>query len=181
MKRVSLIVLPMLLMTSCMSFSDRPMRPVRNALLEQMPQITLEKEVAINLGGGLFNVLDAVTFNDANLSEIDNVEVVVYSPKGDLEAVDFNGLSFKEALLDKNADLQWERIVRVRDEGEQVWVFAGMNIKKNALEAISVFVIEANEIVLVNVNGDMNKMMEYALAQSHDRRKHDSHKDDHHI
>ncbi len=104
MKRISLIVLPMLLMTSCMSFSDRPMRPVRNALLEQMPQITLEKEVAINLGGGLFNVLDAVTFNDANLSEIDNVVVVVYSAKGDLEAVDFNGLSFKVALLDKNAD-----------------------------------------------------------------------------
>lgn len=168
-------VLPIVTLASCMSFSDKPMRSVRNAMAEQMPQVRLEKEIAINIGGGLFNVLDLVALNDANLSEIDKVQVAVYSVVGDLKSVDYNSLSFHDALLEQNSDLVWDRIVRVREADEQVWVFAGMNVRRNSLDAISVFVLEADELVLINIDGDMNEMMEFALEQSHGRRSHHEH------
>ncbi len=51
MKRLG-IALFMVMSTGCMSFSDRPLRLIRNAILEQNPGITLEKEVAVNVGWG---------------------------------------------------------------------------------------------------------------------------------
>ena len=47
-----------------MSFSDRAMRPVRNSITSQMPEIRLEKEMAVAVGGGMFNLLDVINTDD---------------------------------------------------------------------------------------------------------------------
>ena len=44
MKRILALSLLLTMMTGCMSFSDRGMRPVRNSISEQMPEIRLEKQ-----------------------------------------------------------------------------------------------------------------------------------------
>jgi hypothetical protein len=164
------IALSMFMLAGCMSFSDRPMRPIRNAILEQNPEITLEKEIAINIGAGMFNFLGAIDFDDSSLSEIDSVQMAVYKVHGQDADKNFTSQTFQDALLEKDASLYWEQIVRVRDDGENVWVFAGMDLVRNNLEAISVFVMEHDELVLISVDGDIEKLMRYALESAHGRR-----------
>jgi hypothetical protein len=164
------IALSMVMFTSCMSFSDRPLRPIRNAILELNPGITLEKKVAVNVGGVMFNFLDLLSLGGQDLSEIDSVHMAVYKVHGLGTDRIFSRQTFQDALLEKDASLQWEQIVRVRDDGENLWVFAGLDLARNSLEAISVFVMEHDELVLISIGGDIDKMMIYALESSHGRR-----------
>ena len=48
-----LILLGLVGLSSCMSFSDRSMRPVRDSIARQLPEIRLEKEFAVSLGSGM--------------------------------------------------------------------------------------------------------------------------------
>ena len=95
-----IILLTLVLLTGCMSFTDRPLRPVRNSIAQQMPEIRLKKEIGIAIGGGLFNFLDVVTFNEADLSEIDHLDVAVYEihPRGG--NVNFTGLGSNRTSSD---------------------------------------------------------------------------------
>ena len=163
MKQALIIVLLGSIATGCMSFSDRSMRPVRNSISQQMPEIRLEKEMAVALGGGMFDFLDIITLNEADLSEVDHLQVAVYQvyPHGD--DANFTDDIFHQSLMAKDASLTWERIVRVRDGGEHVWVFVGMDIERQALEAVSVFVVESEELVLINMDGDLNELLEHAF------------------
>lgn len=151
------------ILTSCMSFSDRPLRGVRNAITQQMPEIRLEKEFAISIGGGIFDFLDVITFNEADVSEMDNVQVAVYKVESGRGDIDFSKLNFEQTMLAKDSSLHWETIVRVRDEEEQVWVLAGMDLDRNSLESVTVFVLDKNELVLINVDGDLHEMIDFAL------------------
>jgi len=163
-----LLLLGLSLLTACMSFSDESLRPVRDSITQQLPEITLEKEFAVSIGGGLFNFLDVITLNEADLSELDHVQVAVYrvgSTRGvfDFNEQDFNELNFEETVLAKDNDLHWETIVRVREEGEQVWVLVGMDLENNSMEAVTVFILGRDELVLINADGEFEELLEFAL------------------
>lgn len=160
----------LILITGCMSFTDRPFRSVRDSITTQMPDIRLEKEIGIAMGGGMFDFLDIVTLNEADLSEIDHLQVAVYSihPRG--EVVEFSDDIFLESLAAKNTGLTWDRIVKVKEDHEQVWIYVGMDLQNNSLEALSVFVLEHDELVLINLDGDLNEMIEYAMAPARGHR-----------
>lgn len=151
------------ILTSCMSFSDKPLRPVRNSITQQMPEIRLEKEFAVSMGGGIFDFLDVITLNEADVSEMDHVQVAVYKVDPGRGEIDFSRLNFEQTLLEKDSSLHWETIVRVRDEGEQVWVLVGMDLERNSLDAVTVFVLDRDQLVLINVDGDLHEMLEFAL------------------
>ena len=51
----------------------------------------------------------------------------------------------------------------MRKEDEQVWVLVGMDLERDSLEAVSVFVLGNDELVSINVDGDLNRMIEFAL------------------
>lgn len=159
-----------LLLTACMSFSDRPLRSVRNSIQEQMPEIRLEKEMAIALRSGMFDFLDLISQEEANLSEVEHLQVAIYEviPRGGER--NFSDEVFQRSLQEKDSSLQWERIVKVREEGEQVWVFVGMNLDEETLEAVSVFIVERDELVLINVDGDMHELLRYAFEPAKGRR-----------
>lgn len=150
-------------LASCMSFSDKPLRGVRNSITQQMPEIRLDKEFAVSIGGGLFNFLDVITFNEADVSEMDHVQVAVYKVDSGRRDIDFSKLNFEQTMLAKDSNLHWETIVRVRDDEEQVWVLAGMNLDRNSLDAVTVFVLDKDELVLINVDGDLHEMLDFAL------------------
>lgn len=164
------LALASIMLTACMSFSDRPLRPVRNSIQEQMPEIRLEKEMAIALRSGMFDFLDLISQEEANLSEVEHLQVAVYEviPKG--MDRNFSDEVFQRSLQEKDASLQWERIVKIREDGEQVWVFVGMNLEAETLEAVSVFVVEQDELVLINVDGDMHELLRYAFEPAKGRR-----------
>ena len=104
MKRLG-IALFMVMSTGCMSFSDRPLRLIRNAILEQNPGITLEKEVAVNVGGVMFNVLDVLSLGGQGLSEIDRVHMAVYKVHWLEIDRNFFRQTFQDSLLEKDASL----------------------------------------------------------------------------
>jgi hypothetical protein len=156
----------LVLLAGCMSFSDRSLRPLQQSLIEQLPYITLENKLAIQLGSGMLNMLDVVTLNDANLSVIDHVQLAVYQVHGQAGTVDFSDDVFAQSLRDSNAELDWDRIVRVRDNNEQVWIYAGMNLRRESLEALSVFIWEQDELVLINLDGDLDSLLQYAMASA---------------
>ena len=151
-------------LSSCMSFSDKSLRPVRNSITQQMPEIHLEKEFAVSMGGGIFNLLDVITLNEADVSEMEHVDVAVYKVDPGRGDIDFSRLNFEQTVTEKDSSLHWETIVRVRDEEEQVWVLVGMNLDRNSLEAVTVFVLDRDQLVLINVDGDLHEMVDFALA-----------------
>ena len=81
-----------------------------------MPEIRLEKEMAVAVGGGVFNFLDVINSDDVELSTVDHLQVAVYKvyPRG--VEVNFSDEMFQESLLAKDPTLTWERIVKVREE-----------------------------------------------------------------
>ena len=160
----------LIVLSSCLSFTDRPFRSVRDSLSQQMPEIRLEKEVGIALGGGMFDFLDIITFNDTDLSEIDHLQVAVYSIHPRAGFVDFTDAIFEESLYAKDPELSWDRIVKVKEEGEQVWIYVGIDINNNSLEAIAVFALENEELVLINLDGDFNNMIEFAMQAARGHR-----------
>ena len=139
-------LLALIMLTSCISFSDRPLRPVRDSITRQLPEITLEKEFAVSLGAGLFDFLDIVTFNEADLSELNAVQVAVYTVRSQGKELDFSALNFEQTLLAKDRNLHWDTVVRVREKGQQVWVLIGMDLDRNSLEAVAVFVLDATQL-----------------------------------
>lgn len=169
MKNIILIVV-LTQFTACMSFSDRSFRSTRNALTAQMPDIKLEKEFAVSVGSGMLNFINVLTLDEANISDLDHVQVGVYNVYAGGREINFNDIDFSETLRSRGEHLAWETIVKVRDEGEQVWVIVGMDLERDTLDAVSVFVLEENELVMINVDGDLNRMIEFALQPASDHR-----------
>jgi len=174
MKKILLLIM-LTQLAACMSFSDRPFRSTRNSIEEQVPNISLEKEFSISLGNSMLSFLDVLTLNEANISELDHVQVAVYNVESGGQKIDFNGIDFSETLRSRGKNLHWETIVRVRKEDEQVWVLVGMDLARNSLDAVSVFVLGNKQLVLINVDGDFDRMIEFALQPASDgRRRHDA-------
>jgi hypothetical protein len=78
LKKILLVIMPTQL-AACMSFSDKPFRSTRNSIEQQVPNIRLEKEFAISLGNSMLSFLDVVSLNEADISELDHVQVAVYN------------------------------------------------------------------------------------------------------
>lgn len=164
-----LSALCLLALASCMSFSDKPLRGVRDSISRQLPEISLKKEFALAIGPGMFNLVDSISLNNSELSEMDHVQVAVYNVHSSGGPVDFSTLNFEDTLIAKDPRLTWETIVKVRDRDEQVWVLVGMDMKRETLEAVVVFSLQQDELVLINVDGNFNQLLEFALrpAEGH--------------
>jgi hypothetical protein len=131
-----------------------------------VPDISLEKEFAISLGNSMLGFLDVLTLNEADISELDHVQVAIYNVELGGQEIDFS-----DTLRSRGENLHWETIVRVRKEGEQVWVLVGMDLERNSLDAVSVFVLENSDLVMINVDGDFDHMIEFALRPASDSRR----------
>lgn len=114
--------------------------------------------------------LSLVTLDAAELSDLEHVQVAVYNVDAGGRSINFNDIDFSETLRSRGANLHWETIVKVRDGSEQVWVLVGMDLERDSLDAVSVFILENDELVMINVDGDLNRMIEYALQPASDRR-----------
>lgn len=168
--RTLIALLSCLLLAACVSFDDDHFDDVEASLQGQMPDISLKKEMAIALGSGLFDLVDLLDRSDANLSEINHVRVAVYEVTPRQGYSEFSDAVFGRALDAEGSELTWERIVRVRDGVEQVWIFAGLNERRQMLEALTVFVVEDRELVAIQMDGDLGALLDYALASARDAR-----------
>ena len=168
--KTALLLLLCLPLAACLSFNDKHFDPLESALQARMPEITLEKEMAIGLGSGLFDLVDLMDSSDADLSKINHVRVAVYEAFPRAGQYRFSDAVFSESLRSQGSHLRWERIVRVRADSEQLWIFAGLNEAEQLLEALTVFVVQDNELVLINLDGGLNELLNYALASARQHR-----------
>ena len=144
-------VLLVIFTTGCMSFSDRHFRPVKESIAQQMPDIRLDKEMAFSAGAGLINLIDTLGGNDADLDALNRVRVAVYKVVPANQSKRFNDVVFEM-------------------ESEQLWVFAGLNEADQRLEVLSIFTLERDELVLINVDGDLNSLLQHAMSPAQGRR-----------
>lgn len=170
MKKILLVIM-LTQLAACISFSDRPFRSTRNSIEQQVPNISLEKEFAISLGNSMLSFLDVVSLNESDASDLDHVQVAVYNVESGGQEIDFDEVDFSDTLRSRGKNLHWETIVRVREEGEQVWVLVGMDLERNSLDAVSVFVLGNSELVMINVDGDLDSMIEFALQPASGSRR----------
>jgi hypothetical protein len=152
------------MLVSCVSFSDNSFQPVTASIRDQLPGVTLTREFAVAMGGLVFDVLDVVAIGEDGFSEMDAVQVAVYKVTG---VENFDSLNFEQTLSARDRHLHWDTVVRVREESEKVWVLLGMDYGKASVEAVSIFVLDNDELVLINVTGEFNELLEYALEPAH--------------
>ena len=59
--------------------------------------------------------------------------------------------------------------MKVREPDEQVWVLVGMNLERETLEAVAVFSVGRDELGLINVDGDIDEMLDFAMKPAERR------------
>ena len=163
-KRTKLLLLSLaiVLLNSCMSFSDRSFNPVKREIRSQIPDLDLEKEFAVSIGPAMFNAFDAITVgSDFDFSSIDKVQIAVYEVD---YSADLRELDVEKSLMARDPRLNWQTVVKVKKQGEFTWVVIGIDEGKNSIEAVSILVMEQNELVLINVNGELEEMIEFAFT-----------------
>ncbi len=166
-----LLVIMLAQLAACMPISGKPFSSARNSIEQQVPNIRLEKEFAISLGNCKLSFLDVVNLNEADISELDDVQVAIYNVESGGQEIDFNKIDFPDTLRSRGKNFHSETIVKVRKEEEQIWVLVGTDLERNSLDAVSVFVLENKELVMINVDGDFDRMIEFALQPALNSRR----------
>lgn len=137
----------------------------RHAFERQYPAAQFDRKVAFDLSpltmamaGGLTRRWAPETFEEFGpyLRYLHRVEVGVYGVEG-LSAPG----RVDAARLPVLREGGWETVVRVREPGEHVWVMARPG--RQSLGAFYVVVLGEDELVMARVEGDLGRLVEYAL------------------
>ena len=147
--------------TGCMSFSDRSFRPVTEEITRQAPQLQLRKEFALSLGATLINTLDVLTIGSSfDFSDVDKVQLAVYEIPSD---ADLSEVDVEQSLRARDHTLTWETVVKVKEPHERTWVLIGIDERRQTIKAVSILSMEQGELVLLHVDGELEKMIEFAF------------------
>ena len=161
--RLPAVMLVSLLITGCFSTSDRAFRPVTHSINAQLPELQLTRVFSLSIGRSALALVDVVaSTGEFDFSDLDKVQIAVYET-GFANEVSLSNFNVEAALVSRDKSLNWQTIVKVRDVGEHVWIVAGINESKGRVDAISIVALENSELVLVNVDGDLLRMLEFAL------------------
>ncbi|MBU0475609.1 MAG: DUF4252 domain-containing protein [Bacteroidetes bacterium] len=155
-----------LLFTGCIGV-DRSFRSIRNYVLESSGG-KFEKEFEFSLGSitiGMAEIVVNMADTDEPieeiLSEIDNVQVGVYNNisgtkiKSNLEELKF--------LTNKMKNAGWDCIVRSLNKNEMTAVF--VRFYEDKLNQLFVISLNNNEMVIVEILGNLNKVIEIAIRE----------------
>lgn len=111
----------------------------------QQPRITLEQDLAVGFGSSLFDLQELSSLDRSSQAGVDHVQVAMYRVSPVNGQHQFPDSVFSRTLARHGAQLTWQRIVKLRENGQQIWVFAGMDLDALRLETVCVFVLEQGE------------------------------------
>ena len=162
---VSLLLLTVLL-SGCFGV-DRSFRQIRNYILENTHG-EFDKDFEFSIGStGISLASVAVSFADSEepideiLSEISSIQVGIYSNKDSAKIrTDFAGLKHLTNLMEKAG---WEFIVRSVGSDELTAVF--VRVYENQLNRVFVISVNHEEMVLVEMYGNVEKVIEIAIRE----------------
>lgn len=139
----------------------------KNLILDEFSEVDVKTEFQLQIGSGLISLGGfAVSFTDANdevskyLRDIRNVQVGVYN---------LYGVSRKQPIVipdkigKKLARKGYEPLVKVKERDSAVWVMSKMRGKR--LESLYVIALDRSELVLVEVQGRLERLIEKAIRE----------------
>lgn len=113
-----------------------------------------EPRVMIDIAGPLLKLIAAASKHDpkaqAIMRDLEGVKVKVYNTGGNLEPA-LEQMSQAKSALEADA---WQPIVQVKDEGENVQMFA--RIEDDKMHGMAVMVVNAKEAVFLNFLGTID-------------------------
>jgi len=160
------IFLFMFFLNGCIGV-DRSFRQIRNYILENT-DTEYSREVEFSIGSAgisvasiMVRMADVEEPIDEILSEISSVQVGVYNNEDSTKVTtDFAGLKH---LTDLMENAGWEFIVRSVDRDELTAVF--VRIYKNQLNRVFVISVNQDEMVLAELYGNIDKLIEIAIRE----------------
>lgn len=166
LKSVFAILLLSLTFTGCFGV-DRSFKGMRNFLMLSSGD-NFEKEFEFSLGSVTLSVAEiALNFSDVDdeigevLSEISSVQIGVYNNNSDVVISPSNNeLNF---LTGKMKKAGWDCIVKSKSYNEIAAVFVKIN--DDELNQLYVVSVDNDEMVIVQILGNLNKAIEYAISE----------------
>lgn len=122
----------------------------------EMNSIYGEPKVNISIGGTLLNFVGAMAENDdpktaAIFSKLKGIRVSVYNTEDVGAGAALDQVSHVKGLLQSS---DWDPVVQVNDEGEQVQIFMKMN--GNNVDGMTLMAVDDEEAVFINVIGQLD-------------------------
>jgi hypothetical protein len=142
---------------------------VRDDIQDQLPGATFDRNIEISFGrvGLALARLAAAIVPGARearpyLRDVSAVKVGVY----DARVTSTSGLRMPrklQSLLDEG----WELAIRVRDGNDAVWLL--YRADEESIREVFIVVLNEDELVLVKAKGRLDRLVGYALRESHGR------------
>jgi len=152
-----------LVTTGCRLSPD--MNVVVRELHTQLRPFELQSVCTLSLGKiSLFFLRKAVSLDESSaetaeiLREVDKVRLGIYERKSPLTSLPNNCLSTVEQRMKHN---NWELLLRVRDKEEITLIY--YQLEKGAVQSLSVIALSGDELVLVELEGDFDKIIQKTL------------------
>lgn len=167
MKTKLVVLIPILMMMTSGCLWAPGLDGVRKEIQDQIPGSHFEREFAISLGpislGLARTITKMVPDEDANmasgyLKEIKNVKVAVYDAYDIPRDFELKTPWRLERLLEEE---DWEMAVKVREDGESVWVLYRED--SDTVRELFVVVLNDDELVLVKAEGRLDRLMEKVM------------------
>ncbi|MDA3860308.1 MAG: DUF4252 domain-containing protein [Melioribacteraceae bacterium] len=169
LKKVKLVLgflMIAILFTGCIGV-DRSFRGIRDYVLASS-ESQFDKEFEFSFGAVTIGMAEiAINFADVEepideiLSEINSVQVGIYNSSSEEKfKSNFEELNF---LTNKMKNAGWDCIVRSVDKNDMAAVF--VRIHEDELNQLFVIAINEDEIVLAEVLGNLNKVIEIAIRE----------------
>jgi hypothetical protein len=164
---LSVLGLVLTLFTGCFKLTVPEFTQVRNELEEQVPEARFEKEIElglgrITLGAAKWVCLLVPDAREASkyLNEITGVSIAVYEVDSLLPVDDLELPKRLQRLLEEKG---WDVLVKVREEGEIVWVLYQEH--REHIRNLYVVALEDDELVLVRLRGRLDRLFAKALEE----------------
>jgi uncharacterized protein DUF4252 len=165
------LVGPALLLQACLT--ARSLEPVRRDLQSQMEGARFDKEIKLTLGPvslGLARLIcrlvpdEEVQQTRRALASVHRIELAVYDIHAEHGAAE--ALQMPHKLRQMTSGGQWQTAVRVQDEDERVWILYRED--RGRIRDFYVVTLGSDELVLVRVKGNMNRLVEWAMREHGD-------------
>jgi hypothetical protein len=155
-------------LSSCIGV-NRGFREIRSNILANV-EGDFEREIEFSIGSGLLALAGAfVSFADTEvdvedmLDQIDRVQIGVFKNR------DFREFSYSTRLLDdisqKMKEQGWSYIVKNKERNELAGIFVREN-SDNELRQMFVIALERDELVMTEISGHINKLVEIAVREN---------------
>lgn len=157
--RIVALLLAALLLGGCMSFNPRSLRQMESALRDSNPDLDFESTMKFGVGPLTMDLVDFVFVHDASIdvSKISRADIGIYEVKGDFDIALFR---MPQGRHDRNCP-QRDVILRVREDDEQVEM--AVCSRGGKLTGFTIFVLEREEIVVINTRGDIPALVSSAI------------------